>query len=126
MPPAKSITLHLFFTHIPLKSVTVWMIALWQRQNTLKSTNLSADALFIYDWLPVRNNGNPLTKKINKRCWFSVFRFSVTVDADFNPNVLVSLPTIVSDKRKHSNLVEFGPVAVVDRLHHKLPNIWAQ
>ena len=28
------------------------------------------------------------------------------------------------DKRKHLNLVEFGPV--VDQLRHKLPNNWAQ
>ena len=32
----------------------------------------------------------PLQKKINKCCSFSVFRFSITVDAVFNPYVLVS------------------------------------
>ena len=48
--------------------------------------------IFIYDWLPACNNGYPLTKKINKWCSISisVIRFSVTVDAVFNPYVLVS------------------------------------
>ena len=37
------------------------MNELWQRQNALMLTILSAD--WLYDWLPACSNGYPLTKK---------------------------------------------------------------
>ena len=41
------------------------MNELWQRQNALMSTILSAD--WLYDWFPACNNGYSLTKK-KKKC----------------------------------------------------------
>ena len=48
------------------------MNELWQRQNALMSTILSAD--WLYDWLPAYNNGYPLTK--NQQVVF-VYRIQV-------------------------------------------------
>ena len=59
MPPAKSITLHLDFHTFTVEHLSR-MNELWQRQNALMSTILTADWLF--DWLPACNNGYPLTK----------------------------------------------------------------
>ena len=88
MPPAKSITLHLDFHTFTVKHLSRygWMNfgsgkMLWCRQ---------------FYQLTGSTTGYPLAimvtrlQKINKWCSFSVFRFSVTVDAVFNPHVLDS------------------------------------
>ena len=54
------------------------MNELWQRQNALMTTILSAD--WLYDWLPACNNGYPLTKKSTSgvRLAYSGFRLLST------------------------------------------------
>ena len=55
------------------------MNELWQRQNALMLTLLSAD--WLYDWLPACNNGYPLTKKLTSGVClaYSGFRLLLTL-----------------------------------------------
>ena len=88
MPPAKSITLHLDFHNLPLNichDMDDWNLAAAKCFDVDNFISRLALRLVtrLQKWLPAY-------KKINKWCLFSVIRFSITVNAVFNPYVLFS------------------------------------